>query len=334
MERISLWEQVSIRKLFSNAYNKISINVKDIEKREFGVGDFGRKIVKRHISFSSIDELHRYLINNTPIYISYSSAYYNFPSKAMEDKGYIKSDFVIDIDESLDSLDQIKPNLLELYDIFKTEMGLKDITINYSGNRGFHIHIRDDWIQELSKEGRAAILDYLNMSKLDINNAEKVLEITKIGNKKLGVSYPKAKNIMQKRILKELKEITQSNKVLTGDWSEVTNEILALAIDRARFKVDIDNNVTLDTSKLLRMENSIHGDTGFLAKILNVSEVYDFNPWYDAVLFESIDMKIRVKERYNSKKYGIELIPGGVYKVKGDLGVFLILQGKANLISF
>ncbi|MCS7122518.1 MAG: hypothetical protein NZ908_00995, partial [Candidatus Micrarchaeota archaeon] len=259
----------------------------------------------------------------------YSSAYYLNPDRPMEEKGYVRGDFVIDIDESLDRIKNMIPDIFELYDIFRSEFGFQDITINYSGNRGFHIHVRDDWVTRLDRDSRAEILNYITLAEI----SEEIFGLTRINNRVLGPKFENLKNRMQIRIVRELRNIISDPMIYLGEWSKVDNQTLALAVERARFRVSLDNNVTLDQTKLLRMENSIHGDTGFQAKILNIQSLDSFDPWYDAVLFEDIDIKIRMLEDFRSEKYGYELKRDSAYRVRGDLGVFLILQNRAKLIQ-
>ena len=47
-----------------------------IEQREFGVGDFKKKITNRHLHFPNISALKDYLVMTTPLHISASVAYY------------------------------------------------------------------------------------------------------------------------------------------------------------------------------------------------------------------------------------------------------------------
>ncbi len=317
-----LIERNFIKKIFAHAYKKLNIDVPDIKYREFGIGDFGKKIAKRHLWFPDINSLRDYLIANPPIYISYSAAYYQKPYQSMSNKLYMKSDLIMDIDQDLEQLDYIKQEVVELYDILKFEFGMKNITINYSGNRGFHIHIRDEWAQMLSREARAEILDYLTLRNVKLDN----FNIRIVNGKKQGIGFGDVKNKMQARILKELRYVTGKEKVLLGDWEDVDEQNFALAIERARFKLNIDSNVTLDTTKLLRMENSIHGDTGFIAKILNIDQIEKFDPWADATVFNDIDIRIKMVDNY--KEYRRD----EVYRVVGHIGVFLLLQNKAKLI--
>ena len=51
----------------------------EVGQREFGYGEYGRKISQRHLAFSSKEELNRFLREKVPFYISYSAAYYSKP---------------------------------------------------------------------------------------------------------------------------------------------------------------------------------------------------------------------------------------------------------------
>lgn len=321
MERSGI-ERSFIKRLFSQAYRKLKVEVRDIKYREFGIGDFGKKIAKRHLWFPDIENLKNLLILDPPIYISYSAAYYQKPYEAMQNKMYMKADLIMDIDQDLEQLSNIKQDVVELYEILRSELGMRDITINYSGNRGFHIHIRDEWAQMLSREARAAILDYLTLRDVKMDK----FNVRIIDGKLKGVGFGEIKNRVQARVLRELKQVTGKEKVLLGDWDGVDEQSFALAVERARFRLNIDSNVTLDSTKLLRMENSIHGDTGFVAKILRVDEVESFDPWVDATMFEDIDVRVKMIDSY--KEYRKD----NTYRLPGPIAVFLILQNKARLM--
>jgi len=59
-----------IRNEFQSYYKKnIVESVIDINKREFGIGDYGKKISARHLNFNSNDDLNYYLRTKTPFFI-------------------------------------------------------------------------------------------------------------------------------------------------------------------------------------------------------------------------------------------------------------------------
>lgn len=89
-----------LRDLFRSHYlhNPVTSTIA-LEKREVGIGDFGKKISARHLSFANNTELNRFLLEKTPFYISYSTAYYKYPERRpMENKILEGSDIVYEFD--------------------------------------------------------------------------------------------------------------------------------------------------------------------------------------------------------------------------------------------
>ena len=89
-----------LRDLFRNYYqhNPVTSAIA-IEKREVGIGDFGKKISARHLAFSNNAGLNRFLTEKTPFFISYSTAYYKYPERRpMENKILEGSDIVYEFD--------------------------------------------------------------------------------------------------------------------------------------------------------------------------------------------------------------------------------------------
>lgn len=96
-------ENAFLRNAFKSYYESHSVKgIPSIEKREFGIGDFGKKIVKRHLAFSSEKELNEFLQRSVPPFISHSSAYYERPAhRPMERKGFIGSDLIYEFDADM-----------------------------------------------------------------------------------------------------------------------------------------------------------------------------------------------------------------------------------------
>lgn len=89
-----------LRDLFRSHYQHSPVeSTIALEKREVGIGDFGKKISARHLAFSNNTELNRFLVEKTPFYISYSTAYYKYPERRpMENKILDGSDIVYEFD--------------------------------------------------------------------------------------------------------------------------------------------------------------------------------------------------------------------------------------------
>lgn len=71
---------------------------KDISKREFGFQTFGERMMVRHRSFGSLEELMRFIQSTVPSDCYYSAAYYENPTLEMEEKGWMGADLIFDVD--------------------------------------------------------------------------------------------------------------------------------------------------------------------------------------------------------------------------------------------
>jgi len=90
-----------VKERFSEYYRKDSRNVEpppSIEKREFGFILFKERMMVRHKSFRTSQELARFLENTVPSDAYHSTAYYSKPEEAMESKGWLGADLCFDID--------------------------------------------------------------------------------------------------------------------------------------------------------------------------------------------------------------------------------------------
>ena len=89
-------------------YSKVKIFIPNIRNREFGFGFKFKKIDIRHKKFDSNEDFNIFLRTQTPRYVSFSCAYYEYPdARPMENKEYRGRDLVIDIDVDELGLDYI-----------------------------------------------------------------------------------------------------------------------------------------------------------------------------------------------------------------------------------
>jgi len=95
----------------------------------------------------------------------------------------------------------------------------------------------------------------------------------------------------------------------------------------------IDANVTADTSKLIRMPNSLHGGSGFLAA--SVPDLEKFDPMRDAPAFGEEKLKIKATEaipalRIKEFDFG-PLASGDVRELAMHSAVYLLCKKAAVL---
>ncbi len=383
----SLQPDAYITGLIRDYYSKCRIHAPErVESREFGVGTFERKIIKRHISFRDESAIQAYLSENAPAYVSYSTAYYRFPAgRPMETKGWTGSELVFDLDVDdidpknlacgarhgrswvcADCLDGVKSETLKLIEEFLIpDFGFseREIAVNFSGNRGYHVHVGKDSITQLGPEARKEISDYISGNGLSIDEffpeaargarltgprpdekgwkgriARKFISTMNKGPDALmalGADKSVANNIYRKRALIEM-GINSGNwdmvyiKNKSEFWKSVLgNEAIAQS-DR------IDGNVTKDISHLIRLPDTVHGGTGLVAKrIASVSALAAFDPMASALAFTEGEMEINAES-------GNELVIGnktfGPYKGEKAVlpiyaGVYLYLKGLASITT-
>jgi len=91
--------EIFLKSKIKEYYKSNRVEIKDIEKREFGYGTYGKKIANRHVEFRNNDELNWFLQNEAPFYLSYSVAYYELPgAKPMQAKRLLGGDMIFEFD--------------------------------------------------------------------------------------------------------------------------------------------------------------------------------------------------------------------------------------------
>jgi DNA primase small subunit len=89
--------QSLFRRFYENRYVDVYVP-SEIARREFGYMPFGHKVMVRHLSFKSFDELRRMLAKEVPLHVYRSAALYQYPQAPMEEKGWEGAELVFDID--------------------------------------------------------------------------------------------------------------------------------------------------------------------------------------------------------------------------------------------
>ncbi len=370
-----------VRSLLKGYYERASgLAPVSVEKREFGFGDYERKIAYRHYAFKSEKDLKDYLIRNVPPFVSYSSAIYEKPDgRPMENKKLIGSDLVFDLDANdlglacrnehgnswvcdkcLDGIKDETIALIENFLIPDFGFSLNNISINFSGNRGYHVHVVNDKVFNLDSNARTQISDYITGKGIDLNAFFPALGkrgvrldgpkptdlgwggkfangiISALNNGKsslleLGIDQ-KSANILVRKSPEIIFGIT------TGNWDKVSipkkaefwsNVLKSIAIKQSE---SIDRGVVNDVYHLIRLPGTIHGDTGLAAmKVESLKALEGFDPMTKAIAFKEGTVKVKTlkvpKFEMNGAEYGpfdgneVELpIYAGVYIVLKRLG--------------
>jgi DNA primase small subunit len=359
-------EMQAVKKIFASYYEGASFPIPGIEKREFGFGNV-KKIDARHLNFASEGEFRRYLVTNTPMFVSHSTAYYDFPGATpMQKKGWKGADLVFDLDIHAEGkygayakLDGMKSELSRLVnDFIISDFGVKrdDIIVVFSGNRGYHVHVRDRNFLALGGEERRELVDYIMGQGLDYLKFFSGLD--ERPQKLLGprpdeggyrgrfaraaISLIETKpNAISKLFVKEKEREFFVSGIKDGNWmrtslkfADMVGRMKVVADSLPISSVNTDVGVTQDLSKLIRVPNSVHGETGLIARI--VENLEKFDPWRDTAIKGENAIRVRFLEDVPK----LDHVFGGLGPFKKDeerelpqeQAVFFVLKGSASLV--
>lgn len=90
-----------VRRVFERYYRENAAMIhtpRRLEQREYGYFVFGQKVMIRHLSFQSAEELRAEITRAVPLHVYRSAAYYRYPRAPMEEKEWLGADLTFDID--------------------------------------------------------------------------------------------------------------------------------------------------------------------------------------------------------------------------------------------
>jgi DNA primase small subunit len=377
-------EAIFLKDLFSKYYQKHLIDsIERVEQREFGYGVFKKKIANRNIAFSSVSEMNSFLRERSPLFFSYSNSYYKFPSRTPTlAKEWLGADIIYEFDAdelglevpeingvqwfSAVHLGEAKKQVFRLIDFLEKDFGFpsSELSINFSGKAGYHVHLRSESIRNLNKRARIQLVDYLTGHDLDfellgfdfekhyaplvkssrgswvprlISGAKNFLDRDPKVVAKLTSSPPKKVS----QLLSDKKKLFDSldrglltrldGKKSTDFWRAVFSE--ALKVSRS----PIDRQTSVDLVKIIRVPQTLHGDTGFVAKTIPIEKLKEFDAFSDAIVFDekfsSEGVKVFVTKAPKFSLAGKEFGPYENEELSVPLycAVYLIGKGAATL---
>jgi DNA primase small subunit len=151
-----------------------------LESREWAFILFDEVGMRRHKSYVSRGELADYIRSMVPAHLYHSAAYYQRPgAPTMKEKGWQGADLIFDLDADhlrkapksyREMLALVKKETIKLLSFLLADFGLseKNISVAFSGGRGYHIHVRDPKVLSLGSDERREIVDYLTGRGLDV----------------------------------------------------------------------------------------------------------------------------------------------------------------------
>jgi DNA primase small subunit len=247
--------------------------------------------------------------------------------RPMPKKGWLGADIIFDLDAENDelspfitqkSLDKIREKaqaLIEDYLIPDFGLSPSELQANFSGSRGFHVRAYKKEARMLGRQERREIVDYIEGAGLDFESffSSEPVEGTRF-ERLMGPSPSMGgfRGKFARRIIKMIKDRSTAGQISPklkngqnasrmiagierGNWSavyipraiDVFRSIFLQTSLRHTNQVETDANVTIDTSKILRMPDTLHGGSGLIAKTIAINSISNFSPLNDALAFSA-----------------------------------------------
>jgi DNA primase small subunit len=348
----------------------------DFILREFALQKWGGKSYIRHLSFTSHEQVYKFLVKNAPRHFYYSSARYDNPAaETMEGKGWRSADLVFDIDA--DHLPECSDSIVELespiegkvvlidetkcipkaafrtqilYDVLTYELGIEEskISIEFSGHRGFHLTIYlsdEDDLAKSSSEFRRELVNYINA----IGLREETLKPWLTVRVRRGKPIPLYPNIKLAGLRGRLARIAYRLAIKRGrsdlarlllgsplPQNQPNDNSLSELLQEAEeyLSVGIDEQVTIDTKRLIRAPYSVHGKTGLIVRPLKIHELETFNVSEELSAFKDYDgIRVRVlidiPQRITIVGNRVKFKANDKPKLPASVAVYLMAKGLA-----
>jgi DNA primase small subunit len=376
-----------LRGRFGDYYRQTGIQQPpDADAREWGFVPWtegaGETMV-RHRSTLDLGNVGDFLERRRPKHVYFSAGRYEDPGvSTMDEKDWRGSDLVFDLDADhlpavevgedsyKEMLSKCQDALLCLLDFLEHDFGFQNLTTVFSGGRGYHVHVRDDAVQSLSREARREIVDYVRgiglepdglktKTVLPGNTAPSRILQTEGGwgqrvHDSLLAFVAELEAMPEAAALDRLQELEgigegraetiygaiQSNREAFEQGNiEAGGVGLRTLVDTLTESVisadmaPIDEPVTTDTNRLIRLPGSLHGGSGLAVKRLERERIEEFDPLVDAVpeTFVGHDIVVKVTEGGEVELGGDSFtFDDGTHSVPEHVGVFLMARGRAE----
>lgn len=378
-----------LRGRFRDHYRRATVTPPpSANEREWGYIPWrsGGPTMIRHRSLLDLGDIGDFLARERPRHVYFSAGRYDDPgASSMGEKGWRGSDLIFDLDA--DHLPGVTPGedsygemlatckdaLYKLLSFLEDDFGFEELTVVFSGGRGYHVHVRDPAVQELERDGRREIVDYVRGIGLDFEElitretvaglgrrtpAEKRTLDTRGGWSKRahehvmdlvdeladmddgaaidrlrefeGIGEGKA-NAALKAMNENRAEIEAGNIDVHPAFFSLARQVAAESVTRDN--APIDEPVTTDTNRLIRLPGSLHGGSGLAVQRLAREELDGFDPLVDAVpeTFQNHEITVELPEPHRVGLGGLDRSLGpGTHTLPEYAGVFLMARGWAE----
>jgi len=261
-----------------------------------------------------------------------------------------------------------KDALFRLLDFLEDDFAFEELQVVFSGSRGYHVHVRDDNVADLDREARREIVDYVRGIGLDPEGLFRTEMRGNVTARVLPTDGGWGRRV-HRRLLEVVEELDELDRAAAmerlqqldgigegragtvyGAVQENPEAIRAGNMEAggvgirtlveslvhevvAEQNAPIDEPVSTDTNRLIRLPGSLHGGSGLAVRRIERDALGSFDPLVDAVpeAFESYEIAVEVTEGGRVELGGDSfMMEEGVQTVPEYLGVFLMCRGRAE----
>jgi DNA primase small subunit len=258
-----------------------------------------------------------------------------------------------------------REELLALLDLLDRDLGVADPAVVFSGGRGYHVHVRDRSFRRLDSEARSAVADHVRGASVDADTVIETVSREGVNRRRLradggwgrrvhrrllafaddlpddraaaldqlrtfeGIGEKRAESILT--ALRERREAVEAGEVELGGTG-LRRLVAALAEETVAAEgAHIDEPVTTDVNRLIRLPGSLHGGTGLA--VTPVGDPASFDPLSDAVAetFRGHEVRVETTEptsvRFDDQTFTVS---HGIRHVPEHVAVFLMARGHAE----
>lgn len=264
-------------------------------------------------------------------------------------------------DSYAEMLAKCKQMLFRLLDFLENDFGFEDCAIVFSGGRGYHVHVRDDTVKQLDREQRREVVDYVEGIGLDFDSliqtesvggmglenpakkrtlrtnggwsgrahryvTEYVDDLLEMDDADALARLQAFEGIGEKRAKGALTAAQTNTEAIRDGNIDVHPAFYQLAKTLTERVVEetrasVDEPVTTDTRRLIRLPGSLHGGSGLVVTPIERDELAEFDPLVDTV-----------PETFVGHDIVVEVTDGGPVELNGES--FTVTEGEVSLPEY
>lgn len=214
-------------------------------------------------------------------------------------------------------LNATKEHVRRLLDFMMTDFGVNEekMQVYFSGNRGYHVHVRDERFLKADPPMRGEIANYIVGDGLSLRPT--TTETKPENDASLG--WRRRTDLMMK------------TAALSGTAKRQTQKLIEQIV-RTNAAL-IDESVTTDVHRVFRMPGTLHGNSGLLK--MPVQSIDGFDPQTDPIVLSGDDVRLHIDFSPEFSLNGIKFGPydSTIEQIPIYAGVFLAARGLAQVLA-